>query len=131
MAFQTASLLAVSLLILWVTPGKTEGKLGRGRWGGVLVAAGAGCLELRLLATGCEGPCESGLHVSVNLAAPVPASGSVPEPPNSSVCLSLGVSGAYDSSLCRLYCLLPQFPRQERTVYTCLRWGEWETLGQG
>ena len=33
MAFQTASLLAVSLLILWVTPGKTEGKLGRGGGG--------------------------------------------------------------------------------------------------
>lgn len=34
MAFQTASLLAVSLLILWVSPGKSEGKHGRGGGGG-------------------------------------------------------------------------------------------------
>ena len=33
MAFQTASLLAVSLLILWVSPGKSEGKQGRGGGG--------------------------------------------------------------------------------------------------
>lgn len=87
MASHAAALLAISLLVLWISPGKAEGRLAG--WGGE-----RGCLALRLLGAGHAGHWELGLPGSVNLGCPVcmPVSVGISGPLNSNMCLSLHVS---------------------------------------